>query len=199
VLEEPPPASHLILTTTNPTALLATIRSRCQAIRFAPVAAEQIEEFLIKEKGSTPADAKLLACISRGSIGRACAANVEDYRERRDAMFEVLKALTITGNRVQLLRSAENLAAARDRADYEESLSVLEALIRDAWALALGRPAETIANTDILKELQKIAAELRSEKAASWLSQIEDLRGTLEVNINKKIASDGLLLKMAAA
>src|SRR5882762_5967011 len=29
-LEEPPAASHLILTTTNPTALLATIRSRCQ-------------------------------------------------------------------------------------------------------------------------------------------------------------------------
>jgi len=40
---------------------------------------------------------------------------------------------------------------------------------------------------------------LRSEKAAAWLSEIEDLRGTLEVNINKKIASDGLVLKMAAA
>src|SRR5712691_1016702 len=37
-LEEPPATTHLILTTTNPTALLATIRSRCQVIRFAPVA-----------------------------------------------------------------------------------------------------------------------------------------------------------------
>ena len=53
-------------------------------------------------------------------------------------------------------------------------------------------------NADILDQLQKIAGELRSEKAASWLSQIEDLRGTLEVNINKKIASDGLVFKMAA-
>jgi DNA polymerase-3 subunit delta' len=199
VLEEPPPTSHLILTTTNPTALLATIRSRCQVIRFAPVAANEIAEFLIKEKNVSGADAELRARASRGSIGRACAMDVEDYREKRDAMFEVLKALTITGNRVQLMRSAENLAAARDRADYEESLSILEALIRDAWALALGRPADTSVNPDILKELEKVAAELRSEKAASWLSQIEDLRGTLEVNINKKIASDGLLLKMAAA
>jgi DNA polymerase-3 subunit delta' len=199
VLEEPPPTSHLILTTTNPTALLATIRSRCQVIRFAPIAAEQIEKFLMGDKRMSADDARLLARVARGSVGRACATDVEDYREKRDAMFEVLKALTITGNRVQLLRSAENLAAARDRADYEESLSILEALIRDAWALALGRPAETIANIDILAGLEKIAGELRSEKAGSWLSQIEDLRGTLEVNINKKIASDGLLLKMAAA
>ena len=199
VLEEPPPTSHLILTTTNPTALLATIRSRCQVTRFAPVPAEQIEKFLIEKKQLGTEDAQLLARASRGSIGRACATDVADYREKRDAMFEVLKALTVTGNRVQLLRSAEDLAAARDRADYEESLSILEALIRDAWALALGRPAESIANRDILKQLEKIAGELRSEKAASWLSQIEDLRGTLEVNINKKIASDGLVLKMAAA
>jgi DNA polymerase-3 subunit delta' len=199
VLEEPPANTHLILTTTNPSALLATIRSRCQAIRFAPVAADQIEAFLIKDKAAPPADAKLLARISRGSIGRACAADVGDYRERRDAMFAVLKALTVTGDRVQLMHSAENLAAARDRADYEESLAILEALIRDAWALGLGRPPDTIGNIDILKDLQKIAGELRSEKAASWLSQIEELRGTLEVNINKKIASDGLLLGMAAA
>jgi DNA polymerase-3 subunit delta' len=199
VLEEPPPTSHLILTTTNPSALLATIRSRCQVIRFAPIAAEQIEKFLIEKRATSAANAELLARASRGSLGRACATEVEDYREKRDAMLAVLKALTITGNRVQLLRSAENLAAARDRADYEESLSILETLIRDAWAIALGRPAETITNTDILKELQKIAGELRSEKAAAWLSQIEDLRGTLEVNINKKIASDGLLMKMAAA
>src|SRR2546426_9027115 len=47
-LEEPQPTSHLVLTTSNPTALLATIRSRCQVIRFAPVGAEQIERFLIE-------------------------------------------------------------------------------------------------------------------------------------------------------
>src|SRR6266550_3577445 len=198
-LEEPPPTTNLILTTTNPTALLATIRSRCQVIRFAPIAAEQIEKFLIEEKAMPVDDAVLLARTSQGSIGRACAGDLDDYRERRDAMLAVLKALTITGNRVQLLRSAEGLGAARDRADYEESLGVLETLIRDAWALQLGRPTETIVNSDLVDELGKIAAELRSEKASSWLSVIEELRGTLEVNINKKIASDALVMRMAAA
>lgn len=197
-LEEPSPGIHLILTTTNPTALLPTIRSRCQVIRFSPIAAREIQEFLIKIKDISPEDAGVLAQTSCGSLGRALAGDVETYRERRDAMLGVLKALTLTGDRAQLLRSAEGLAAAKDRDEYEKLLDVLEVLIRDAWALALGRAGETIVNTDLLRPLQQIAAELRSEQAAVWLTRIEELRAALEVNINRKISSDALLLSMAS-
>jgi DNA polymerase-3 subunit delta' len=197
-LEEPPPTSHLILTTSNPTALLATIRSRCQIIRFAPIAVGEIEKFLVEEKSLPAADAHLLARTAQGSIGRALNADVEEYRERRESMLAILEALTLTGDRVQLLRSAEQLAAAKDRGEYAGTLDVLETLIRDAWALALGRPQESIVNGDLVKDLQRIAAELKSAQAASWLSQIEELRAELTVNINRKIASDALLMAMAA-
>jgi DNA polymerase-3 subunit delta' len=198
-LEEPPATTHLILTTTNPMALLATIRSRCQMIRFAPVPAADIEQFLIQRESMAAGDATLLARTSQGSIGRALAGDVDDYRDRREAMLGILTALAVTGNRAELLRAAEDLAAAKDRSDYEQSLDVLEALIRDAWALALGRPADSIINSDRLKDLERIASQLRSEKAAAWLSAIEELRGALEVNLNRKIASDGLLMTMATA
>ena len=198
-LEEPEPTTRLILTTTNPTALPATIRSRCQTIQFAPIAAAEIENFLINHKGVGEKDAQLLARTSRGSLGRACQTDVDTYRDRREAMLHVLKTITVTGDRAELLRSAEGLAAAKDRDEYEQLLDVLEALIRDAWALSLGRPAETIVNADVLRELQQIADEMRSSQAASWLSQIEELRGTLEVNINRKVASDALLMSMATA
>jgi len=197
-LEEPPPTTHIVLTTSNPTALLATIRSRCQIIRFAPIAADLIETFLVEQKNLPAQDARLLARTAQGSIGRALAGDVETYRERRDMMLAVLRALTVAFDRVQLLRSAEELAAAKDRHEYEQRLDALETLIRDAWALALGRPSETIVNGDLLTQLQQIAGEIRSGQAAAWLSQIEELRGTLEVNINRKIASDALLLSMAA-
>jgi len=198
-LEEPEPTTRLILTTTNPTALPATIRSRCQTIQFAPIAAAEIENFLINHKGVGEKDAQLLARTSRGSLGRACQTDVDTYRDRREAMLHVLKTITVTGDRAELLRSAEGLAAAKDRDEYEQLLDVLEALIRDAWALSLGRPAETIVNGDVVRELQEIADEMRSSQAASWLSQIEELRGTLEVNINRKVASDALLMSMATA
>src|SRR5207237_2877419 len=48
-LEEPQPTTHLVLTTSNPTALLATIRSRCQIIRFAPIDATEVENFLVEQ------------------------------------------------------------------------------------------------------------------------------------------------------
>jgi DNA polymerase-3 subunit delta' len=198
-LEEPAPTTHLILTTANPTSLLATIRSRCQAIRFGPLPAQDIEEFLTSEKKVPAADAALLARTSLGSIGRALSSDVDVYRERRAEMLAVLNALVITGDRAQLMRCADELAAAKDRSEYEQRLDVLEVLIRDAWALRLGRPDETIVNRDLLSQLRKIADEMPSRRAAQWLARIEEMRGELEVNINRKIASDALLVSMAAA
>lgn len=197
-LEEPPSTSHLVLTTTNPTALLATIRSRCQMIRFAPIPHEDIAKFLIAQRRLPADDAHLLARTSRGSLGRALATDIDTYRERRESMLDVLNALTITGDRAELLRAAEKIAAEKDRAEYEQWLDVLEALIRDAWALRLGRPAEGIVNVDLLDQLLPIAAELKSPHAASWLALVEELRGALEVNINRKVASDALFLTMAS-
>ncbi len=176
---------------------MPTIRSRCQIIRFAPVPATEIERLLIQKTTVTTEDANLLARTAQGSIGRALSADIEDYRARRESMLAALNALTISGDRVQLLRSAEGLAAAKDRSDYEQSLDVLESLIRDAWALALGRPQETITNSDLLNDLKKIAAELTSGRAALWLSEIEELRAALIVNINRRVASDALMMAMA--
>jgi len=197
-LEEPPPTSHLILTTSNPTALLPTIRSRCQTIRFAPIPHEAISTFLVQEKKLPAADAELLSRTAGGSLGRALGTDIDTYRERRDSMLDVLTALVLTGDRAQLLRAAEALAAPKDRDEYERRLDALEGLIRDAWALRLGRPDETIVNGDLLRQLKAIAVEMKSEQAGSWLTLIEELRGALEVNINRKIASDALLLTMAS-
>ena len=70
-LEEPPAATHIILITSRPDTLLPTIRSRCQVVRFSPVASTEIEKFLIRERKLPPADAKLSARLAFGSVGRA--------------------------------------------------------------------------------------------------------------------------------
>jgi len=197
-LEEPPTTSFLILITSQPAALLPTIRSRCQAIFFAPIPAAEIEKFLVEGKALAPRDAALLARTSRGSIGRALAMDAETYREQREAMMAVVEALVLTGDRVELLRSAEGLNDAKRKDEYECRLDILESVIRDAWALALDRPEETIANVDQLKRLRKIAADLHSHKVGEWLLEIEKLREQLIVNINRKVATDALFLSMAS-
>jgi DNA polymerase-3 subunit delta' len=199
ILEEPPPTSHIILLTARPDFLLPTIRSRCQLIRFAPLTAEEIETWLIKNKLASGSEARIRARAARGSLGRALAQDFEEFNEQRQAMLLVLQALTVKDDRIQLLRSAEELNEAKLKDEYEARLDVLETLIRDAWLLRLAAPAAQVVNEDLLPQLQKVAAAIDSRQPAGWISQIEEMREQFIVNINRKPATDSLFLTMAAA
>jgi DNA polymerase-3 subunit delta' len=199
VLEEPPHTSHIILLTSRPDMLLPTIRSRCQMIRFSPLSPEEIESHLVKNKIATAAEARIRARVARGSLGRAVAQDFDEFGEQRAAMLRVLQALSADKDRIQLLRSAEELNEAKYKDEYESRLDVLETLIRDAWILALQTPDESIVNQDLLPQLKKISAGLDTRRPAGWISQIEEMREQLIVNINRKAATDALFLTMAAA
>ncbi len=198
VLEEPPPTSHIILLTSRPAWLLPTIRSRCQIIRFAPIAAAEIEDHLKQDKVAA-AEARVRARVARGSLSRALDEDLDEFIEQRQAMLKVLEALALSDDRMQLLRSAEQLNEAQYKDEYETRLDVLETLIRDVWMLTLGTVTEQIVNADILLQLQKMAKSIDSRRPAIWIEQIEEMREQLIVNINRKPATDALFLTMAAA
>jgi DNA polymerase-3 subunit delta' len=198
-LEEPPRTSHLILITPRPAQLLPTIRSRCQMVRFAPLASKEIEAHLLKGKQVSPADAQLLATLARGSIGRALSTDLESYRQQREAMLDVVNALALTNDRARLLRASEEMNDAKRKDEYEPRLDVLATLIHDVWVLALGAPPEQLLNQDLRPQLSRMVASLDSRRPARWLAQIEQHRRGLDVNINRKIATDALFLTMAEA
>lgn len=198
-LEEPPATSYLILTTSRPASLLPTIRSRCQLIRFAPLAPIEIEKYLLDSKQYSPADARLLSHLARGSIGRALATILETYRPQREAMLDVLSALALTGDRARLLRASEEMNDAKHKDEYEPRLDLLATLIHDVWILSLGASDEQMVNEDLRAELSRMVQGLENGRAARWLSQIETHRRGLEVNINRKVATDALFLAMAEA
>jgi DNA polymerase-3 subunit delta' len=70
-LEEPPPRSILILIGSTPDRQLQTIVSRCQVVRFAPLAAELVEELLRTEGVQDSALRARLVRLSAGSPGMA--------------------------------------------------------------------------------------------------------------------------------
>ena len=197
-LEEPAPTSHIILLSARAANLLTTIRSRCQAIRFAPLTAEEIESYLVRSKRRAGGEARLAAHLARGRLGLALSLNLDAYREARDAMLSVLDALaTREADRVRLLRAAEDLSDAKRKDEFEPRLDVLETLIRDAWLLSLD-PQAKIVNEDIRERLARLGAGLESRRAADWMGRIQNLRGQLAVNINRRVATDALLLSMAS-
>ncbi len=71
-LEEPPPASLLILIGTSPDRQFPTIQSRCQLIRFAALPEEVVSEQLLNEGVVEKKDEALrLAKLGGGSLGAA--------------------------------------------------------------------------------------------------------------------------------
>ena len=198
VLEEPPSTSHLILITSRPAMLLPTILSRCQMIRFSPLTPAEIESYLIKNKLADPSTSRLRARAAAGSISRALSGDIETFSAQRKAMLTVVEALVTAPDYAQLLRSAEQLNEAQYKDEFEERLSVLETLIRDAWMLSLGSTREQLVNEDLSADLERISRSLDAAKAGAWILEIEDMREQLIVNINRKVATDSLFLTMAS-
>lgn len=196
-LEEPPATAYIFLVSARPDALLPTIRSRCQTLRFAPVDAGEIEKFLTRTKQIAPADARILAKLSSGEVGRALQLDVEKFKERRKTMLAVLEGILIKPNRGELLRIAEEIADAKNKDFYEDNLEILQTLIHDVWILSNNADAKILINVDLADNLNKFAANTDSRRLANWLAEIETTRGNLAFNINKKIATDALLMQMA--
>jgi DNA polymerase III subunit delta' len=71
-LEEPPPRSVFLLLATDADQQLATIRSRCQVVRFAPLGASVVQEVLVG-RGVAAANLDRLVRLSAGSPGQALA------------------------------------------------------------------------------------------------------------------------------
>jgi len=170
-LEEPPPQVVLILITENIYRLLPTVRSRCQLILFRQVARTLIEKMLRDEYQMSPEEARSLAWLSSGSIGRALSyreKKVPDLVERLGEIFE--KGVSLAGDYGSLLRFSSEIS--RDR---PSSLELLNFLL-----VVLGR-------------------RFIENPSRERLNKIEIVMETVNLikrNVNVNLAIDGMLVKL---
>lgn len=194
-LEEPASTSYIILVTARPDALLQTIHSRCQTVRFAPVPAAEIERSLSDSGKFSPEDARLSARLASGSVSRALSINIDEFRNKRHLILEVLNDVIVTQDLASLLQTAEMMNDAKNRDAFERNLETLQTLLHDVWLLSIG--SDEIVNSDVAPRLKELADSSDPAGVAGWISDVESVRQTLAVNINKKIAADALFMRMA--
>jgi len=85
-LEEPPPATLLVLTAVRASAILPTVRSRVQTVRFARLDADAVADVLRERTGMDPAKAAEMAAASDGSVGNALESSAAGDDSRDDAL-----------------------------------------------------------------------------------------------------------------
>ena len=123
-LEEPRAQTHFVLVTTAATALLSTIRSRCQRLRFAPLPDEVVHSELTRTFGVAEEVADGVVKLAQGSLGRALrfVQDQEGLTKRQQLATELYLA-------AQSGRAGRIVAAAGDAgSDRDEAQEVLELL-----------------------------------------------------------------------
>ena len=198
-LEEPPPTTLIVLVTSQPYALLETIRSRCQTLRFTQLGAAEIERYLAARFKRPSDETRLIARVADGRIGRALATDLSVYRERRKEMLGLIEVLAGDADRLRLMKAAQHFGdiGRKDKSEFEERLELFVSLCRDIYGIALDEPRERLANADIALRLEQLAEQLEPARIASWVEAINTLRQQLRQNVNRQLALEAILLGFA--
>lgn len=194
-LEEPRSGSFIVLVTAASSALLPTVRSRCQAVRFRALAPGTVEALLIDE-GMDPGAASLVASLSQGSMDRAAYYADEELEEKLGAVLSLISAAVET-------TPAEAMGAAAElRGDREGTigalqltLSVLEELL---WLSTEGAGAESrpLASR-IAGASPKLVSASRPRSVAGWIAACNRaLVAMKRNNMNPQLALEGFVTSL---
>jgi DNA polymerase-3 subunit delta' len=186
-LEEPPATTNIILVTSSPQALLPTIRSRCQTLRFAALSPSIVAGRLREATGISESEARFRAQLGDGSLGAALAFESEGNRRLRENLLELLE-------RIDVMRAAERLELAQQLADADDVeivMTALRSLLRDMEALRGG--ASSLLNSDVADRLKELAKGDLGRRALPLAERIGDLRRALRGNANRLMIMDLML------
>jgi DNA polymerase-3 subunit delta' len=188
-LEEPPPRSHVILVSAAPLGLLQTIRSRCQVLRFGPLARAAVAAHLRDERGVPEAEARRQAALAGGSLGAAAAFEAESYGRLRESLVGLLeRAGSLDG--LGRMEAAEALEEAEDTTLL---LTVLRSLLRDLLALRAGASSDGLVHPDLAERLAPLANGPLGERAGAVAEQAAESQNALRGFASKLLAFDLLV------
>jgi len=189
LLEEPPGTAVIILVVENASSLLATVRSRCQILRFGRLATEEVLEVLAAH-GRTGAEAAQAASAAVGRPGRALAYDADGLAERTRML---LAFEDVHGNPDAEIEPLVTAMAERKGERHAWLLALLEWQIRKIEVCLGGAIDE--AHPELRKALAAACRELPG-RLIDEAARISDTMDALDRNANAKLAIRELLLDL---
>lgn len=193
MLEEPPDRTVLILTAPQRADVLPTIVSRCQHVRFKPIAPRHLAAMLATAYGFSPEDAQLTAALANGSVTRALAMQRRGWLQRRNWILSEMAELALRPT-TALLALAEKTSLVKE--DIPEVLDLMATWVRDV-AVARYCP-DRIIHQDLKRPI--LEASRRSDPGflAKADRTIGEARRRIQANANPRLALEALWLRLAA-
>jgi DNA polymerase-3 subunit delta' len=192
-LEEPPPRSHVILVSAAPLGLRQTVRSRCQLLRFGPLARAAVAAHLAGRRGVPEEQARTQAALAGGSLGAALTFEAESYGRMREGLIGLLE-------RVGALDPLARMEAAEELEQTDDPtllLTTLCSLLRDLLALRAGASKETLVHPDLAERLAPLARGPLGERATLLAERAGEARFALRGFANRLLTFDLLVDSLA--
>ncbi len=188
-LEEPPSGSLLILVSSSPGALLATVRSRCQRMVFLPekgIAGRWLSERLQGEDG------KLLLNLAGGAPLRALELGEEGLLERRAQLLEDFER--IAKGRCDPVSAAQRWLK-EERVD--ETVFWLNSWLMDMLRLKYVPSPPEVVNQDVVERLRELAARCDGRRLFSFHQRVAEAVQQLNRSLNLQLMLEDLFIVWA--
>ncbi|PKL51426.1 MAG: DNA polymerase III subunit delta' [Nitrospira bacterium HGW-Nitrospira-1] len=174
-LEEPPKDSVIILISSRPDRLPATIRSRCSRVNFVTLSLEACKQVL---RGRVPDEA--LEALARLSMGRPGLALSSDLKEEITWFGDLLKGM---------LNAEKDSWASRE--DMDKWFEYVLTMLRDAAVFRITGEASQMINADLGADLGEYACKLGKSNDLKVIiniyKELAFVKGLLMFNLNKSI------------
>ena len=201
LIEEPPNKTVFILIAENEDQILDTIKSRCQVLRFPPLAAEALEEALINTHHCNPSEAKKLAIKAHGDYNLAL--HLLDHssdEEEFETWFVswVRTAFKARGNKkaiIDLIAWSENIAS-KGRETQKSFLGYCEDFFRQAMLLNYKADQLVYLQPVTQFELAKFAPFIHGNNITAIIEELQTAAYHIERNGNAKIVLTDLSIKL---
>jgi len=185
-LEEPSPNSLIILITSRPDLLSATIRSRCQQLKFNLPSQQQAIEWLSKQ--SPRADAKTLLNLAQGSPLTAVNIDSEDQIALNDSVFADF------GRVIFGKSDPVKVASEWQKHDLKLIFSWLTIWVIDVIRLKYNDSEPMINSADKLKALMKIASAFTLEQLFELYDKQLQTGRLLDKQVSKPLLVESFLV-----
>lgn len=190
LLEEPPPKTILILTTSMTARLLSTIVSRCQSLRFDTLPEMVIQTALTDRFELPETNAAFFSRISGGSLQRALELSEQGFEEKREMALNFL-AKSVNKDKLLSLQDNETILAQSDKQEIKEMLRILEVCVRDLFHLTC-QEEQHLMNVDKSEELKRFLGQHPKFDAGAAQQHIEQSIDFIEKNVYLGLILHGL-------
>jgi DNA polymerase III subunit delta' len=195
-LEEPPPGALLILIGTSLDRQLATIKSRCHMVRFAPLPDAELRTLLEKHAEITPALLDRVVRVSAGSPGQALALADESlWNFRRDLLKGLVQAkVESVALGKMFIEFAEEAGkeGSLQRRRASQALALLVASLMDVLRLQAGTAPRSAESAE-LPLLESLAKRADADKILALLERCVETEAHVGRYVQLSLVLEGLM------